>query len=201
MKLRQMIAQLVAVVMVMGGSLVGLVAGPAAPAHATSVEIGGGLIAEITGPAQSESPEALRCYDGWLKSKHNGLYVSVEMTYTGVDKYMLRARKSYPPGSWERFEFCWGSGLTALHVHMRSLRNGLWVSSEQGYSGARRGMLRARASSIGPWEKFYSDRGLKSLANNRWVSVEMNYSGSLKYMLRARATSPGPWEQFENCCP
>lgn len=201
MKLRHMIAQLVAVVMVMGGSLVGLVAGPAAPAHAASVEIGGGLIAEITGPAQSESTAAYKCYDGWLKSRYNGLYVSVEINYTGVDKYMLRARAS-SPGSWERLEFCWGTGGgNPLNVSIRSLQNGLWVSSEQGYTGARWGMLRARASSIGPWEVFYSDRGLQSRASWRWVSVEMNYSGSLRYMLRARATSPGPWEQFENCCP
>ncbi|WP_144069958.1 fascin domain-containing protein [Nonomuraea indica] len=66
------------------------------------------------------------------------------------------------------------------------------------------GMLRARAGSVGPWEKFERciDQNtdtftLRSLANNRYVSVEMNYTGSYKYMLRARATTVGPWERFK----
>lgn len=204
MKLQHMLARLVVVLLVMGGSLAGSVTAPAAPAHAASVEIGGGLVAEITGPARSMSldAEALRCYNGWLKSTHNHLYVAVEMNYTGVDKYMLRARTS-SPGAWEAFEFCWGTTfLTKLDVSIRSIKNGLWVAAEQGYTGSRAGMLRARSSAInGSWERFYADRGLESKASWRWVSVEMNFSGSLRYMLRARATSPDAWEQFEHCCP
>jgi hypothetical protein len=82
--------------------------------------------------------------------------------------------------------------------------NHRYVSAELGYTGADYGMLRARASSVGPWERFeicYSSVALthfsfRSLANGRWVSAELGYTGSRYAMLRARATSIGPWEKF-----
>jgi hypothetical protein len=75
------------------------------------------------------------------------------------------------------------------------------VSAELAHTGSKYGMLRARASEWGPWEKFTlciynSYVTIKSNANGKYVSVEMNYTGSYKYMLRARATTVGPWEKF-----
>ncbi|MEV6487597.1 hypothetical protein AB0M20_03005 [Actinoplanes sp. NPDC051633] len=82
--------------------------------------------------------------------------------------------------------------------------NRRWVSAEIGYAGSDNGMLRARATAIGPYERFEicylsTDNynfSLRSLANNRWVSAELGYTGSRYAMLRARATSIGPWEKF-----
>jgi len=105
--------------------------------------------------------------------------------------------------------FCAGTLVAAtpasagcLDVAIINGYTGLVVSAElndQGFPG----MLRARAHSIGPWEKFtrcidQSTRvfTLKSKANGLYVSTEMNYGGSYQYMLRARATTVGPWEKF-----
>ena len=176
MKLRQRLAYVVAISVLVGGGVVGVVAGTAKPAY------------------------ALSCYDGWLKSTANGKYVSVEMTYTGVDKYMLRARAS-AVGPYEQLEFCWGVGGNDANLAIRSNRNGKWVSAELGYGGVRYGMLRARASSIGPWETFNGAYGLRNTKNWKYVSAELGYGGGLKGMLRARSSSYGPWEHFTNCCP
>lgn len=100
-------------------------------------------------------------------------------------------------------------GGACRNVAIRSQGNGLYVSAELGYSGDRYGMLRARASTIGPWEKFqlcqyigtvgpgnalYWTSSLRSLANNKFVSVEYDYTGGWYGMLRARADSWGSWE-------
>ena len=176
MKLRRRLVYVVAISVLIGGGVVGVVAGTAAPAY------------------------ALDCYDGWMKSSANGKYVSVEMTYTGVDKYMLRARAS-AVGPYEQLEFCWGVGGNDANLAIRSKRNGKWVSAELGYSGGRYAMLRARADSIGPWETFNGFSGLRNTKNGKYVSAELGYGGGLYGMLRARASSYGPWERFTNCCP
>lgn len=176
MKLRKRLAYVIAISVLIGGGVVGVVAGTATPAY------------------------ALDCYDGWLKSSANGKYVSVEMTYTGVDKYMLRARAS-AVGPYEQFEFCWGVGGNDANLAIRSIRNGKWVSAELGYGGGRYGMLRARADSIGPWESFNGALGLRNNKNWKYVTAELGYGGTLKGMLRARGSAYGPWEKFTNCCP
>jgi hypothetical protein len=84
----------------------------------------------------------------------------------------------------------------------RSIANGLYVSAELGYTGSNYGMLRARASTVGSWEKFsqyhYNDTqvGFYSTANFYWVSAELGYTGSNYAMLRARASTRGPWEDY-----
>ena len=81
-------------------------------------------------------------------------YVSTEASYTTYPG-MLRAR-TLTIGSWEKYRMhCLGGGLVAI----RSLANkpnvyAKYVSAEFGYSGTLRGMLRARATAIGPWERF-----------------------------------------------
>ena len=176
MRVRRTIARLVAVSVVICGGIVGVVAGPAAPA------------------------QALECYDGWLKSEANGKYVSAELNYTGAGYGELRARAN-SVGPWERFEFCWGTNQTAFNLSIRSLANGKWVSAELNYTGALYGMLRARADSIGPWESFYGGNEIQSRVTWKWVSAELQYTGIRYGMLRARANSPGPWENFTNPGP
>jgi hypothetical protein len=91
-------------------------------------------------------------------------------------------------------------------VDIMSYANGLYVSAEVGWAGARNGILRARASVIGPWELFrecwYVNTAgkyvfsLQSQANSKWVSIEYNYTGNLYEVLRARAATAGEWEHF-----
>ncbi len=78
-----------------------------------------------------------------------------------------------------------------------------YVSAELGYTGANYAMLRARATSQGPWEQWTltplanGNVALLSNANNLYVSAELGYTGSDYAELRARAWSIGPWEQFQ----
>jgi DNA-binding Lrp family transcriptional regulator len=80
--------------------------------------------------------------------------------------------------------------------------NKKWVSAELGYTGDYYGMLRARATSVGPWETFtFCNWGtyytLQSNANHKYVSAEVGYYGRWNGMLRARADSVGPYERFQ----
>jgi len=84
-----------------------------------------------------------------------------------------------------------------------SLANNLYVSAELGYSGGNYAMLRARASVVGPWERYNlcnfvntANWFIVSQANGLAVSAELGYSGGSYAMLRARASAVGPWEQF-----
>jgi hypothetical protein len=88
--------------------------------------------------------------------------------------------------------------------NLYALANALNVSAEIGYTGSLYGMLRARASSVGPWEKFdILDLGYPTVAirgvNGLYVSAEVGYSRTdpLYGMLRARASTIGPWEQYK----
>jgi len=82
--------------------------------------------------------------------------------------------------------------------------NHMYVSAELGYTGALYGMLRARAATVGPWERFEfcyesqfsSNFSMRSLANGKWVAAELNDTTVWYGMLRARSSSVGPWEKF-----
>src|SRR6266498_3316638 len=88
-----------------------------------------------------------------------------------------------------------------------SFGNSRYTSAELG-SGGDHGMLRARATSVGNWEKFTIARWgpnpamytIRSQANGRYVSAELGYGGGRYAMLRARATSIGNWEKFLILC-
>ncbi|WP_339153870.1 endonuclease/exonuclease/phosphatase family protein [Streptomyces sp. F41] len=92
---------------------------------------------------------------------------------------------------------------------LRSVSNGLYVSTEVNTGGARQAMLRARAAApthrdLGSWEKFTlhtGDKGwtttLRSEANGNYVTTERNYTGSHENLLRARGTSVGEWEKLQ----
>jgi hypothetical protein len=85
--------------------------------------------------------------------------------------------------------------------------NGDWVSAELGYQEPWTGMLRARSSTIGPWEKwnwcYDSSTGkwsIQSNANGLWTSTEIGYTNEHHAMLRARSSTIGSWEQYTVYC-
>jgi hypothetical protein len=91
------------------------------------------------------------------------------------------------------------------NVSILATANYRYVSVELGYGGQDHGMLRARATSDGPWEQFQlcnDNRSghwywtLKSLANGRFVSCELDYSGTRRFMLRARADAVNAYERL-----
>jgi hypothetical protein len=130
-------------------------------------------------------------------------YVTAELGY-GSNLYgMVRAARD-DPGPWEDWTFCsYWEGATKI-TYIKNEYNGRYVSAEFGRTGVDDGMLRARATSIGPWEKFRIERWgpnpsmytIKSLTYGRYVSTELGYGGVRKNMLRARASGIGNWEKF-----
>jgi hypothetical protein len=205
-----MTVRLVAVLVLASGGVLGAVTRTVAPAAARVGTVGQLSFSDPRlgdfrlGFSGSRSPriadQPLQCYDGWLQSVANGKYVAAELNYTGAGYGELRARSS-SVGSWEGFEFCWNVNNNPLELAIRSRANGKWVSAELQYTGALYGMLRARASSIGPWETFNGGLGLRNKANWKFVSAELQYTGLRYGMLRARADRYGPWEQFRNPGP
>jgi hypothetical protein len=92
-----------------------------------------------------------------------------------------------------------GGGFTAV---LRS-STGLFVSSEVNYDGGNEGMLRARATRVGSWERFHvrclgNARFALRAANGLWVAAELGsgYTGAALGMLRARSSRIGSWETF-----
>ena len=206
----RMTARLLAILVVICGGVVGVVARPVAPAAASLDTVGqvrpsGPMLGDFRIGFSESRPrriadQPLQCYDGWLQSMANGKYVAAELNYTGAGEGELRARSS-SVNSWERFELCWNVNNNPFELAIRSLANGKWVSAELQYTGALYGMLRARATSIGPWETFNGGSGLRNKANWKFVSAELQYTGIRYGMLRARADRYGPWEQFRNPGP
>jgi hypothetical protein len=126
--------------------------------------------------------------------------VTVEWQWSGVDKGTLRASVPWSAfgSAKEGFLLCEIDGANALY----SIGAGKFVSAELAWSGDRYATLRARATAVGPWERFIfqpDGRGnevLRSLANNRLVSAEFGFAGDRYGTLRARATAVGDWERF-----
>jgi hypothetical protein len=84
---------------------------------------------------------------------------------------------------------------------MRFIANGRYVSTEIAWTGGAYARLRARATTVGPWEKYTlyasgSAWAIRSKANGRFVSAELGWTGNNYGLLRARATSIGPWERY-----
>jgi hypothetical protein len=87
---------------------------------------------------------------------------------------------------------------------IRSVANGRFVSAELQASGNHYGKLRARATGVGGWEKFWihgdcrSSFGcaIQSQANSKFVAVETAYTGTGANMLRARSDSSGAALRF-----
>ncbi|MBO3741559.1 fascin domain-containing protein [Actinoplanes flavus] len=92
---------------------------------------------------------------------------------------------------------CW------RNITIRSVANGRYVSAEIGWDGPYYGALRARATSVGPWERFTvcRDAGsgvtrIRAQANNDFVSAELDYAGARYGLLRAQAETVGGWERY-----
>jgi hypothetical protein len=87
--------------------------------------------------------------------------------------------------------------------YIQSAYNGLYVSAELGYPGNLYAMLRARSTSVGPWESWIicwfpktETVSIFSNANKLWTTAELGYTGNQYAMLRARSTTVGPWERY-----
>lgn len=90
-------------------------------------------------------------------------------------------------------------------IKLKSKASNRFVSAEVDYTGYVSGMLRARSTSAGDWEKFSICPGngfytLYSYSAKGWVSAEQNYTGADAGMLRARSGSVGAWEKFDVRC-
>jgi hypothetical protein len=116
----------------------------------------------ITGPWESFSLDYVHDQDPsaptnevYLYSNAANNYVSAEFGWTGDLRGTLHARSgSTTPGLWETFYVTDnGDGTISLSVYDFSGTR-YYVSAEEGWSGDSYGMLRARASAIGPWERF-----------------------------------------------
>jgi hypothetical protein len=175
-------------------------------AKALVVLVAATALMAVTAPDAS----AVTCNDrSLIISDAANAYTSTEIGYGGALNGMLRARAS-TPGSWEEYSICgwWDSQYNTRVQSIRSHRNGRYVSAEFGYTGVDQGMLRARATSIGIWEKFKVERWgphgsmytIRSLRYARFTSTERGYGGVRHNMLRARASSVGPWEKYFILC-
>jgi hypothetical protein len=88
------------------------------------------------------------------------------------------------------------ASVSCSHVSIKSTWTLKFVSAELGNTGAFYGMLRARASTIGSWEKFYAcyddsshQYTFKSDANGKYVEVALDAGGDLQNWLKATASS------------
>jgi hypothetical protein len=110
----------------------------------------------------------------YSNAAHN--YLSAEFGWGGTDRGILHARSgSTTPGPWETFYITTNSdGSVSFSVYDGSTR--YYVSAEEGWTGNSSGMLRARATSIGPWEKFQ--------ASSRSISGHDDYPAAWKNVPR-----------------
>ncbi|MEV0611881.1 endonuclease/exonuclease/phosphatase family protein [Nonomuraea sp. NPDC050404] len=112
-----------------------------------------------------------------LRLEANGRYVSAEFADGGTRKGMLRARQDGSIGSWERFTLVpAGQGTYALkYTHEGATR---YVSAEVNATGEDQGLLRARATGIGAWERF----SLRELPNAATTTPAAAQARDLKVM-------------------
>jgi hypothetical protein len=161
----------------------------------------------LASPAASAQVAPSCNTESYLISFANSTYVSSELGYGGDLYGMLRARAS-SPGPWENYRVCGRYEGSNKVNFISNEQNGRYVTAELGRTGVDYGMLRARATAVGPWEKFTITRWgpnpsmytIRSQANGRYVSAELGYGGVRHGMLRARATSIGNWEKFFILC-
>ncbi|HEV2371796.1 MAG TPA: CHAP domain-containing protein [Streptosporangiaceae bacterium] len=128
-------------------------------------------------------------------------YVSAEFGWSGNDFGILHARPgSTTPGPWETFYITHNSdGTVSFSVY--DFNSGpYYVSAEEGWTGNSYGILRARATSIGPWEKFQ--------VNSRFIAGYDDYPAAWKNPARdsfanlwgfnRECVSFAAWKIYEN---
>jgi hypothetical protein len=175
--------------------------------------------------ASSAAHASWQQWTGWcasIQSYPNRQYVSTELNYgygcydssSCANNYGLLRARAGSIGSWEVYRLWYNDvGGNQAQWAFQSAANGLFVSAEYGYPNALSSELRARASTIGPWETFrfaydtnYGSDWIfirsQDGTHNNYVSAEMGYTGPSYAMLRARKTGLGPsdllgdWERF-----
>jgi hypothetical protein len=150
-------------------------------------------------PQANRPPEPYRWAGLYtIRSLDNNRLVAAEVGYTGSNYGMLRARTPVDQlGLWEKFNLWYDNTVHPTVWVFQSRANLRYIAAEIPASG----LLRARSTAIGPWEKFYLGFGpqrpnilIQSQANGLLVAAE-NGSNSA---LRARTGLPGgAWEQFD----
>ncbi|MBM7786017.1 endonuclease/exonuclease/phosphatase family protein [Tenggerimyces flavus] len=88
-----------------------------------------------------------------IKSLANGKFVTVEANYPGAYQGLLRAR-SDSVGAWERFRLEDGGDSDPTTVAIWSFGAARYVTTEVNAAGEDAGMLRARSTTVGGWERF-----------------------------------------------
>ncbi|MFI7148904.1 fascin domain-containing protein [Nonomuraea sp. NPDC050022] len=145
----------------------------------------------------ASTPAAGQCEWVGIISQEMSRAWSTRNSEVGYKEGMLTATAALL-GSRETFKLC---NLDNTNYVIAALTTKKYVSAELDYSGADYGMLRARSTGVGDWEKFRFECtgslcAIKSSKNNKYVSAEYAYEGSGYGMLRARADTAGPWEKF-----
>jgi hypothetical protein len=92
-----------------------------------------------------------------IRSDDSGLYVAAELGRGGDDYNELRARTDFADlGPWELFDAV-PNPDGSFSLQLADLdRDYYYVTAELSMSGPRYGLLRARNSSVGPWERLTS---------------------------------------------
>jgi hypothetical protein len=119
---------------------------------------------------------------------------------------MLRARAESGTGPWEQWQLCYDSSGNEPRWTIFSNADGLFASTEMGYTGGDWAMLRARAQTDGSWERYaigcvYPGGSAAYLwfwsgASQKYVSTELGFTGGRYAMLRARAGVVDGWETY-----
>lgn len=89
-----------------------------------------------------------------VRSVENRKLVSAEFAYPGDDNGMLRARANLI-GDYEKFYLYQIGPQYALQSYLPPGSTCCYVSTELGFGGIRSAMLRARATVVGAWEKYW----------------------------------------------
>ncbi len=88
-----------------------------------------------------------------IQSKANNKYVTAETGFSGDWRGVLRATSS-SVGDRQRFRITAGAGGSSEFSKIESVDNGKFVSAEMTWAGDIKGILRARNSSAGTYERF-----------------------------------------------
>jgi hypothetical protein len=163
-----------------------------------------GLVVIPATPALAASAPPSSTGQRWAL-KVNGMYVSAEVNNSGDQKGKLRAVATSVT-SLETFTLHTdhiddvGYGTT---ISLRNEENGLYVTSEDSYTGVQKGELRARGTNTGSWERFYvipqgnHEYALKSAAHtDLYISARFNATGADAGLLRPYTTTVSTWERF-----
>ncbi|MBB5874257.1 hypothetical protein F4553_007691 [Allocatelliglobosispora scoriae] len=158
-------------------------------------------------PAQADLPYG--CRSAAIRSVDKNTYVKTDLAAQGDLNGRLRAG-STTIGSAEIFEVCRvpATPTSGIYWTIRSTENHRYVSAEFGYTGNLLGLMRARATAVGPWEQFDLPGwtgwlNIRTIAFNR-IAVLETAPAEIAGNLTARSafrSPPRTWELvFDNLC-